>query len=188
MTRRQKITAGLAVGAVGATLVVPSLAGGHATVSPMQPQGTPLTAARTSYVLRVPNERPDVNTWKVRLSVPKPVQTAISVKRVPGWDTKFRTKDTGEKDDHGEPVVAIKRIIWTAKSKKDEVAPHFFEEYPIRFQNPATEERLCFPTLQYYRKNDRSRNGEVVRWTGPGGSDTPASCVEVKAAPEEPAA
>ena len=40
--------------AATALLAVPTGAGGHATVSPSQPQTTPLTAARTSYVVRVP--------------------------------------------------------------------------------------------------------------------------------------
>ena len=41
--------------AIGALMSLPAGAGAHATVSPFQPQTSPLTAARTLYVLRVPN-------------------------------------------------------------------------------------------------------------------------------------
>jgi uncharacterized protein YcnI len=162
---------------------VPALASGHATVSPVQPQGAALTAARTSYVLRVPNERPTLGTWKVRMEVPAAVQEAISLKKVPGWKGTLKKRDTGKKDADGNPIEAITSITWTAVTRGDEIDPHYFQEFPLRFQNPATAQKICFATLQYYRKNAKSRSGgEVVRWTGPDGSDTPASCVDVKEA------
>ena len=72
-----------------AALAAPAAAGAHATVTPMQPQGSALTAARTLYVLRVPNERPDTDTFRVTLRVPRAVQGAISLAKKPGWDVKL---------------------------------------------------------------------------------------------------
>ena len=108
--------AGLAVGlAAAAALIAPALAGAHATVSPFQPQSSPLTAARTLYVLRVPNEKPKQPTYKVILHVPAAVQEAISVRQVSDWKVRLTRKDTGKKDEEGNPLYAITAISWTAK-------------------------------------------------------------------------
>jgi uncharacterized protein YcnI len=170
----------------GATvLALPAVAGGHAVVSPVQPQTTPLTAARTSYVLRVPNEKDSQPTYKVKLTVPGAVQEAISVKQVPDWKVTLGRKDTGKKTDTGGKVYAITSITWTAK-KGSEFGPGFFGEFHFRFQNPLQPQTLCFPTLQYYRpvgyaklskKKQRRAKPEIVSWTGPPTAQFPASCV-----------
>ena len=80
----------MAVAATAALLAVPTGAGGHATVSPFQPQSTPLTAARTSYVLRVPNEKGEQNTYKVTLFVPTALQEVISVKQQGDWTVRLK--------------------------------------------------------------------------------------------------
>jgi len=173
-----------------AALAAPAAAGAHATVTPMQPQGSALTAARTLYVLRVPNERPDTDTFRVTLRVPRAVQGAISLAKKPGWDVKLRRRNTGERDEAGNAVRAITRITWTAR-RGSEIEPSFFDDFLIRFQNPATPRTLCFPVDQTYGEMRRVRRGgktvlvrrttETVRWTGPESSDTPASCVDVVA-------
>ena len=164
-----------------AALALPATAGAHATVSPIQPQGTALTSARTSYLLRVPNERATVGTWKVVLLVPAPVQGAISFTKVPGWKMTLGEKDTGAKDEAGNAVKSVTKVTWTAKDRDSELDPHFLGEFGFRFQNPATATRLCFPVSQYYRKSATARvGGEVVRWWGGSSADTPASCIDVK--------
>jgi uncharacterized protein YcnI len=192
MKQKSKISilvlgAGLAVAGL---MSLPAGAGGHATVTPFHPQTTPLTAARTSYVLRVPNEKATQNTYKVTLFVPGPLQEAISVKQSGDWTVRLRRKDTGKKNDEGEPVYAITSISWTAK-KGSEIRPHFFGEFFIRFQNPPQAGKYCFPTNQYYRPvgfnklskaRKRRAKPELVAWSGPADAEFPASCVTTVAA------
>jgi uncharacterized protein YcnI len=170
-----------------AALAVPATAGAHATVTPMQPQGNALTSARTLYVLRVPNETAKTDTFRVRLYVPAAVQESIALKRKPGWAMSYTTRDTGKKDQDGAPVLAISRVTWTAKPGS-EISPHFFDDFELRFQNPATPQTACFPIHQTYgtttkRKSKRGRTvftrkvTETVKWTGPETSATPASCL-----------
>jgi hypothetical protein len=185
------IGTGAALAAVTALLAVPAGAGGHATVSPSHPQTTPLTAARTSYVVRVPNEKGTQNTYKATLFVPAALQEAISVKQQGDWSVRLKRRDTGKKNDEGEPVYAIEAISWIAK-RGSEIRPGFFGEFFIRFQNPVQPGRFCFPINQYYRpkgfnrlskRKRRNAKPERVAWTGPPDAEFPASCITTTAAP-----
>jgi uncharacterized protein YcnI len=177
----------IAFATAAAALGVPATAGAHATVTPMQPQGNALTSARTLYVLRVPNETAKTDTFRVKLFVPAAVQESIALKKKPGWDMKLTTRNTGKKDADGAPVPAISRVTWTAK-RGSEIAPHFFDDFELRFQNPATPQTACFPVHQTYgiTTKRKTRSGrtvftrkptETVKWTGSETSDKPASCV-----------
>jgi uncharacterized protein YcnI len=181
---------GVALAATAALVAVPAGAGGHATVSPFQPQTTPLTAARTSYVVRVPNEKGEQNTYKITLFVPAALQEVISVKQQGDWSVRLKRRDTGKKNDEGEPVYAITAISWIAK-KGSEIRPGFFGEFFIRFQNPVQPGKFCFPINQYYRakgfsklskRQQRRAKPELVGWTGPPDAEFPASCITTAAA------
>jgi uncharacterized protein YcnI len=168
--------------AVAALTSLPAGAGAHATVTPFQPQTSPLTAARTLYVLRVPNEQAKKGTYKVSLYVPAALQEVIAVRQASDWKVKLRRKDTG-KVNEGEKVYAISKITWTAR-KGATIEPGFFGDFYIRWQNPVTPGQFCFPVNQYYRTTGRRREkAEVVRWNGPANSEHPASCVTTVAAP-----
>ncbi len=169
------------VAATAGVLAVPALASGHATVSSTQPQGKALTSARTSYVLRVPNERPTVGTRRVVLLIPEGVQEVISFRKVPGWRIKLTRVDTGKKNDEGEAIHKTTRASFTAIGAASVIDPGFYEEFPFRFQNPAAPAKLCFGAAQFYEKARGERKGEVVMWTGAAESETPASCVDVVA-------
>src|SRR5688572_29833531 len=93
-----------AAAAIAAALILPAVAAGHATVSPSHPQTTPMTAARTSYVLRVPNEKVGQATYKVRLLVPAAVQEAISVKQIPDWRVRLQRRDTRKTNEEGDKL------------------------------------------------------------------------------------
>jgi uncharacterized protein YcnI len=185
------IGTGAALAAATALLAIPAGAGGHATVSPSHPQTTPLTAARTSYVVRVPNEKGTQNTYKATLFVPAALQEAISVKQQGDWSVRLKRRDTGKKNDEGEPVYAIESISWIAK-QGSEIRPGFFGEFFIRFQNPVQPGRFCFPINQYYRpkgfnrlskRQKRTAKPELVAWTGKPDAEFPASCITTTAAP-----
>lgn len=154
--------------AAAAPLAVPAVAGAHATVNAMQPQGKSLTSARQTYVVRVPNEEERADTYQVTLFVPPAVQPSISVMKKPGW----RVTLTRE----GE---AVTKITWRARHRGASIEPHFYDEFPVRWQNPATAQRTCFWIYQTYGNLVRRRWSKVqtVKWSGGPGSDTPASCV-----------
>lgn len=174
----------LAALAVAAGAALPTAASAHTTISALQPQGPLLTSARTSYVVRSPNETPSQRTWKIVMYVPTPVQTSISVLQRPDWKARLTTKSTGTNDSEGNPVLAITKISWTAKAKDDEIAPRFYGEWPVRFQNPAFATQLCFGFSQYYTNKNGSRSTpEIVNWTGPASSEHPSSCLNVVDAP-----
>lgn len=180
----KKIVTSGAGAVAAAALALPAVAGAHATVTPLQPQGTALTSARGLYVLRVPNERPTVGTWKIRMLIPAPIQESVAFQKIPGWNVELTRRDTGKQDDEGRPVMATTTVTYTARSRDSEIDPAFYGDFNFRFQNPATPGKLCFPISQYYRKDAQRRaGGERVRWWGNSASDTPASCVDVKANP-----
>lgn len=184
MRRISRIGGGLLAGALAATALCafPAGAGAHATVSPFQPQTSPLTAARTLYVLRVPSEHATKGTYKVSLYVPAALQEAITVRQVSDWKVKLRRKDTG-KVNEGEKVYAIEKITWTAR-KGATIEPGFFGDFFLRWQNPVVAGQFCFSINQYYKTTGKRRQkAEVVRWNGPPESERPASCVTTVAAP-----
>lgn len=187
MTPRTKAGAALAAAAVAA-LAVPALSSGHATVSALQPQGTPLTAARGTFVVRAPNERETQSTWKIVVYVPAPIQESFSVRQDPNWKIKITREDTGRKGESGSPILAVKRVSWTARTPEAEIEPAMFGEWAARWVNPVTPAKLCFGIAQYYRNVDGTRRKpEIVNWTGdPATSDTPRSCIDVAAAPPKP--
>jgi hypothetical protein len=168
-----------------AGLAVPAVSSAHTTISALQPPGAALTAARTSYVVRSPNETPEQSTFKVTMLVPEAVQTAISVKHDSDWRVTMKRVRTNQSGEGGDPVFAIRSISWTARTRGDEIQPFEYGEWPVRFQNPTTAQQLCIGFRQFYRnaRTGSRRNPEVVRWTGPETSDTPASCVQIVQAP-----
>ncbi len=163
----------IVLAAMAASLAVPATAGAHATVNAMQPQGKSLISARQAYVVRVPNEEETTSTYQVTMFVPPAVQQSIAVKKVPGWRiTLVRDGDRTTK------------ITWRA-SRSAAIDPHFYEEFPVRWQNPATAQRTCFWIYQTYGNLvNNSRTGrtdwskvQTVKWSGGASSDTPASCI-----------
>ncbi|MGH2979946.1 MAG: DUF1775 domain-containing protein, partial [Solirubrobacterales bacterium] len=165
MKRKSTISAPLlgAALAIAALMSLPAGAGAHATVTPFQPQTSPLTAARTLYVLRVPNEHATKGTYKVSLYVPAALQEAIAVRQVSDWKVRLRRRDTG-KVNEGAKLYAIEKITWTAR-KGATIEPGFFGDFFLRWQNPVAAGTYCFPVNQYYRATGRKRQKpETVRW------------------------
>lgn len=161
-----------------ASLAVPAAAGAHATVSALQPQGKTLTSARQAYVVRVPTERSETSTYSVSLFVPPAIQESIRLQKKPGWRIKVAKTDTGRKDAEGGAVFAVEKVTWTAK-KGSGIDPLFYDDFLVRWQNPATPQRMCFWIHQTYGtwKGSRWDRVETVKWTGGSASDTPASCL-----------
>jgi uncharacterized protein YcnI len=162
-----------------ASLAVPAAAGAHATVNAMQPQGKSLTAARQAYVVRVPNEQINADTYQVSMFVPPAVKESIRVMKKPGWRVTLAVSTTGAKTPEGEPIIAVNKITWTARTRGAAISPLFYDEFPVRWQNPAEPQRTCFWIYQTYGnvKGSRWDKLETVKWSGGSASDTPASCI-----------
>lgn len=169
----------MCLAASAAVLAVTPFAGGHSTVSLLQPQGRALTSARAAYVLRAPTEKATQSTIQVTLHVPAAVQESISVKQLQDWKVVLKKRQTGQVDAEGNPRMAIERITWIARNKDSWAEPGMYAEFSIRMQNPASPQRLCFSIDQWYSKKTADGKPEVVKWSGASDSATPASCIDV---------
>ena len=156
--RRALIAASLA-GAVCA--LVPSVARAHVTVWPR----TASHGAYERYVVRVPNEK-DVATTRVEIRFPAEVRIS-SFLDVAGWKLEVLTDSAGK----------ITGAVWTGN-----LPPKRFVEFPFVAVNPKEGARVVWPAFQTYAGN------EVVEWTGPEGSKTPASVTTLTARPAAGAA
>jgi uncharacterized protein YcnI len=104
---------------------------------------------------------------------------SVSWKPVWGWRAKVTKARlaTPIKTDEGEITERVAKITSTATAKRYQIVPGSFEEFGLSTRIPNTPGKaLSFPALQTYS------NGEVVRWTGAPGADTPAPVVNVVAA------
>lgn len=174
----KKLITGLVV-ALGAAVATP-FATGHATVSLLQPQGKALTSARVAYILRVPNEKAAQSTYSLTMTVPEAAQRSISVRQMADWTITLQRRDTGEKNAEGGPIFATEKVTWRAK-KGSMIKPGFYGVFEFRLQNPATAQKLCFPTDQWYNAKEKGGKSELVSWSGAADAATPASCVDVVA-------
>lgn len=135
-------------------LLFPMTLGAHAVVQPAEaPPG-----AYQRYVLRVPTER-EVPTTRVEIRFPAAV-TVVSFADVPGWTLEVMTDTAGR----------IVGAAWTGT-----LPPQRFVEFPFVAVNPREDVTIAWPVTQTYA------GGEVVEWTGPEGSETPASVTVVAA-------
>jgi uncharacterized protein YcnI len=151
--RRAFIAAAVA-GAVCALL--PSAAHAHVTVWPRSASH----GAYERYVVRVPNEK-DVATTRVEIRFPAEVRIS-SFLDVAGWKLEVLTDSAGK----------ITGAVWTGS-----LPPKRFVEFPFVAVNPKEGARVVWPAFQTYEGN------QVVEWTGPEGSKTPASVTTLSARP-----
>ena len=143
--RRALVAVSLAGAAV---MLLPAAARAHVTVWPR-------SAARGAferYVVRVPNEK-NVPTTRVEIHFPAEVRIS-SFLEVAGWQLQVLADSAGK----------ITGAVWTGS-----LPPKRFIEFPFIGVNPKEGDRVVFPAQQTYE------GGEVVQWTGPEGSKTPAS-------------
>jgi hypothetical protein len=104
------------------------------------------------YVLRVPNES-DNATVRVEITFPATVRV-ISFLDVPGWTLAAQI------DNSGRAVTGT-------------LAPERFVEFPFVAVNPGSAAKVSWPVIQTYA------NGDKIEWSGPAGSDHPASVTAI---------
>jgi uncharacterized protein YcnI len=141
-----------------AAALLPAVGRAHVTVWPR----AGARGAFERYVVRVPNEK-NVPTTRVEIHFPAEVRIS-SFLEVAGWQLQVLTDSAGK----------ITGAVWTGS-----LPPKRFIEFPFIGVNPKEGERVVFPALQTYE------GGEIVQWTGPEGSKTPASVTTLT---ERPAA
>ena len=133
-------------------LLFPVPLGAHAVVHPAEaPPG-----AYQRYILRVPTER-EVPTTRVAIRFPAEI-TVVSFADVPGWALDVMTDSAGR----------IVGASWTGS-----LPPQRFVEFPFVAVNPREDVTIAWPVTQTYA------GGEVVEWSGPEGSEQPASVTRV---------
>lgn len=156
MVHRPVIASRLAAGAGVAALVlavaVPALA--HVTIEP--PAVAPGSYATVAF--RVPNERPDHSTVKVRVKLPEDTPIgSVSIRPTPGWTAtveKFRPTPTPGATG-SQLVEAVSTITWEG----GRIGPDEFQDFEVAMGPiPTGVEHLYFPTLQTYD------GGEEVAW------------------------
>jgi uncharacterized protein YcnI len=176
MSRTRKLAAATAV----AMLAIPAAAQAHVT---LQPNTAPAGAFMVLDV-RVPTERDDASTAKVDVQFPNGF-AAASYQAVPGWRVQVIKKKLSKpiQTDDGPITEGVSRMVWTRTNRSGGIKPGQFQDFPISVQIPGKAgDKLTFKALQTYS------NGEVVRWIGAPGADTPAPQVTVVAAAKAAAA
>jgi uncharacterized protein YcnI len=147
--------------AAAAGALAPSIARAHVTVWPR----TSARGAYERYVVRVPNEK-NVPSTRVEIHFPASMRIS-SFLEVAGWQLQVLTDSAGK----------IPGEVWTGS-----LPPKRFVELPFIGVNPKEGDRVVFPALQTYE------GGEVVQWSGPEGSKTPASVTTLTERPASGAA
>jgi periplasmic copper chaperone A len=164
----------LAVATAVAALAAPAAAQAHVT---LQPNRAP-AGAFTVLDVRVPTERDNASTAKVDVRFPNGF-AAVSYQPVPGWRVRVITKKLAKpiQTDDGPITEGVNRMVWTRTSPGGGIKPGQFQDFPISVQIPGKAgDNLTFKALQTYS------NGEIVRWIGAPGADTPAPQVTVTGA------
>ena len=160
--------------ALGALVLVPS-ASAHVTVNPNEVPADSFSR----FAIRVPTERPNADTTKVVVKLPKGL-FFVAFQPKPGWKRTI----TMEKLDPPVDVFGemVSERVATVSWEGGKIAPGEFDEFGMSAKVPATQTVLVFPATQTYS------NGEVVRWIGAPDSDTPAPQVTLTPKAEEAAA
>lgn len=157
-------------------LAAPAAASAHVTLQPSQaPAG-----GYTVLDVRVPNERDDASTTKVRVQLPDGF-LSVSTQPVPGWSSSVKTSklDTPVEVEGTKVDQQVSELDLTATGKS--IAPGHFQDFPISVKLPDDKvgSKLTFKALQIYS------DGKVVRWIGPPDADQPAPQVTLTAAGQE---
>lgn len=153
------VTAALGV----VVLASPALA--HVTVQPNEA----IVGSFSRFVVRVPNERDDASTTKVKVELPPLAFVSFEPKE--GWKRAVENVEFDEPIDvFGEEVTeGVGSVTWSG----GEIKPGEFLEFGFSARMPDGEETLTFNAIQTYS------SGEVVEWTGAPDSEEPAAQVNV---------
>lgn len=158
--------------AAALAVAVPLSASAHVRVSPD-------TAAPGDYAtltFKAPTESDTASTVKLEVDFPTDHPfTYVAYQPIPGWTAKVTEGTLPEpvKTDDGTITKAVTKVVWTADSTADGIAPGAFQEFVVSAGAVPDTGSVMLPAIQTYS------DGSVVKWNEP----TPASGEE----PEHPA-
>jgi periplasmic copper chaperone A len=169
--RRRTTRAGLLLAGVGVAFVGSTVqASAHVTIQPGSVEGGDFSVVS----LRVPNERDDAATTKVRILLPvdQPLGS-VQTTPVPGWRvrTAERTLDEPLEFFGSELSSVVSEVTWTATGGG--VRPGQFQDFPVSLGQLPESGDLVFTAVQTYS------SGEKVAWN--------EVAVDDSAEPEHPA-
>jgi len=163
--------------AAGVLLAVPAAAQAHVTLQPK----AQTAGAYTVINVRVPNERDNASTTKVRVDFPAGIYS-VSYAPQAGWKVavKMAKIATPVQTEDGPIDEQVGSVTFTGSGKGlGRIAPGQFKEFPLSLQMPDQPgATLTFPSYQWYTQGQK----ELVSWTGAPGSKTPAPTVTLAAA------
>ncbi|HET6626423.1 MAG TPA: YcnI family protein [Nocardioidaceae bacterium] len=142
--------------AVVALVALPAVASAHVTVQPGEVEG----GGYAVVAFRVPNERDDSATVKLRVILPEEQPVAsVSTTPLPGWTARTRSRTLDEPLDQGGRQVTdvVSEITWSADG--DGVGPGEFEDFEVSVGPLPESGEMVFRVLQTYA------DGEQVNWT-----------------------
>ncbi|MGI5165840.1 YcnI family protein [Spirillospora sp. CA-253888] len=147
-------TAAVSALAAASVLGLATAASAHVTVQP----GTVEQGGYSKVAFRVPNERDDAGTTRLRVDLPMDHPVAsVSVRPLPGWKVKVEKAKLAKpiKAHGGELTEAVSRITWSGGT----IAPGQFQEFEVSMGAlPTDTDRMMFKAEQTYA------GGEVVKW------------------------
>ncbi|HKS06968.1 MAG TPA: DUF1775 domain-containing protein [Gemmatimonadaceae bacterium] len=156
VSARKRIVSLTAI-AFAVALIVPVMTWAHAVVYPRNSTA----GARERYTIRVPNER-GVATTRVQITFPASLRVS-GFMDTPGWKLEI-LRDTAKR---------ITGAVWTGN-----LPVEHFAEFTFNATNPKDATELVWPVLQTYA------DGELASWTGPRGTDRPASATVLAPPPD----
>jgi uncharacterized protein YcnI len=155
---RRRILARIGVGigaTVAAILVLPGIAQAHVTVQP----GTVEGGGFSVVAFRVPNERDNASTTRLRVTLPQdqPIGS-VQTTPVPGWKTTTSSRHLDKPIEmFGERLDSVvSEVTWTATGGG--IRPGQFQDFELSLGQLPKSGDLVFNTLQTYS------DGEKVNW------------------------
>ena len=179
--RRASLVVGVTV---GLGLVTSTAAQAHVSVQPGDAEGSSFSVVS----FRVPNERDDASTQRLRVILPtdQPVGS-VSTTPVPGWRVTTKTRQLDEPIDFfGEKLDSVvSEVRWTATG--DGIAPGQYQDFPLNLGPLPAKGSMTFKALQTYS------SGEEVAWNqvaadGAAEPEHPAPVLNITAAGDKAAA
>lgn len=156
LRRRIATRVGIGIGAaVAAMLALPGLAQAHVTVQP----GTAEGGGFSVVAFRVPNERDDVSTTQLKVTLPEdqPIGS-VQTTPVPGWKITTATRHLDKPIEmFGEQLnTVVSEVTWTATNGG--IRPGQFQDFNLSLGQLPESGKLVFNALQTYS------SGEKVNW------------------------
>jgi periplasmic copper chaperone A len=169
--RRATLRTALGATAVAlATVALPGVAQAHVSVQPGEAEGGGFSVV----AFRVPNERDDASTTKVRVTMPQDQPLgSVRTTPVPGWSVRTTTRKLAEPIElFGEKLdTVVADVTWTATDGG--IKPGQYQDFDVSVGQLPESGEVVFNTVQTYS------SGEQVSWNEVSADET--------AEPEHPA-